>query len=229
MLDGKCGMTADGGRTWRGFTGLGRNWDYAAVDWSTGEVKHIFGARHETGGEVFLSGDGGRTWEKLFEDPEFERTGGLGIFPGRILVYTMKGKGIQRSVDAGKTWTKISDLEPNGRVVRVHKGTAYWLTRRGLLVSTDQGATWTRRGAAVEASIGPYFDPRDEKRIAVAGAKGIFESADGGGTGKHVADLPPDFDLPKPGWDSTVAWDPRSGVYYASRMGKGTYKLSNSW
>ena len=61
MLDGTCGMTSDGGKTWTPFTGLGRNWDYAAVDWTGERVRHIFGARHETGGEVFLSHDAGKS------------------------------------------------------------------------------------------------------------------------------------------------------------------------
>jgi photosystem II stability/assembly factor-like uncharacterized protein len=225
MLDGKCALSADGGATWAPFTGLGRNWDYAAVDWSGDPVKNIFGARHETGGEVFLSPDAGKTWNKLFADPEFEKTGALGIFDENTLVYTMKGRGIQRSTDAGKTWTKVSDLEPWGRVVRVHKGAAYWLSRDGLQVSRDKGATWTRQGKAVEATIGPLFDLKDDKHFAAAGAKGIFETADGGESWKAVGPLPEKFSLPKPGWYATVDWDPARGLFYASQMGKGTFKL----
>jgi len=225
MLDGKCAMTADGGKTWTPFTGLGRNWDYATVDWSATPVKTIFGARHETGGQVYLSPDAGKTWNLLFTDPEFEKTGALGIFDEKTLVYTMKGKGVQRSTDAGKTWAKISDLEPWGRVIRIRKGVAYWLSKQGLQVSRDQGATWTLQGAAVEATIGPMFDPKDEKHFAAAGVKGIFETTDGGETWKPLGPLPEKFSMPKPGWFANVDWDPSRGIFYASQMGKGTYKL----
>ena len=95
-------------------------------------------------------------------------------------MYTQKGKGIQRSTDAGQTWTRIADREPIGRLVNISKGKAYWLAKEGLLVSADKGATWSVQGTAVEASIGPYFDPRNDKRIVVAGAKGIFQTDDGG-------------------------------------------------
>ncbi len=225
MLDGKCAMTADGGATWTPFTGLGRNWDYAAVDWTGDGVKNIFGARHETGGEVFLSHDAGKTWNKLFADPEFEKTGALGIFDEKTLVYTMKGRGIQRSIDAGTTWTKVSGLEPWGRVIRIRKGVAYWLSKQGIQVSRDRGATWAVQGSAVEATIGPMLDPKDEKHFAAAGAKGIFETTDGGATWKPVGPLPEKFALPKPGWYANVDWDPARGIFYASQMGKGTYKL----
>lgn len=225
MLDGHGAWTGDQGATWQAFTDVGRNWDYAAVDWSADDVKTIFAAMHESGGQVLFSQDAGKTWTKLFEDPEFERTGGLGIFDAQTLVYTQRGRGIQRSTDAGKTWTHVSDVEPVGRVVRVLNGKAYWLGKDGLLVSDDQGATWNSQGGKVEASIGPLLDPANEKRMVVASAEGIFRTSDGGETWSKVAPLPPGADLPKPGWYSNVAWDPIGDIFYVSKMGKPTYRL----
>jgi photosystem II stability/assembly factor-like uncharacterized protein len=225
MLDGKCAMTEDAGATWTPFTGLGRNWDYAAVDWSAAKVKSIFGARHENGGDVYYSNDAGKTWTKLWAVPEFEKSGGLGIFDETTLVYTMKNVGIQRSTDAGKTWAKISDLEPWGRVIRVRNGVGYWLHKDGMLVSRDKGATWTKQGTPVDATIGPLFDLKDEKHLAAAGAKGLFVSKDAGETWTKVGTLPEKFSLPKPGWFANVDWDPARGLFYASQMGKGTFKL----
>ena len=228
MLDGKCAWTGDGGKTWQAMADVGRNWDFAAVDWSMREIKNIFAGLHESGGQVMLSVDGGMTWKKLFKDREFDKSGGLGIFDAKTLVYTQKGKGIQRSTDGGANWSKVSDLEPIGRVVHVHKGTSYWLGREGLLVSKDRGATWNVQGKPVAATIGPMIDPRNEKRIAVAGLKGVFRSDDGGETwGPVVAALPKGFTMPHAGWYSNVAWDPVRDVFYASMMGKATYRLGN--
>jgi photosystem II stability/assembly factor-like uncharacterized protein len=226
MLDGKCAWTGDSGKTWNAFTDVGRNWDYAAVDWSGDSIQSIFAALHESGGRVMFSGDGGQSWSDLFKDPEFDKSGGLGIFDAKTLVYTQKGKGIQRSTDAGKTWTKVNDREPLGRVVTVSRGRAYWLTSDGLLVSTDKGKTWSIQGKPVEASIGPYLDSKNEKRMVVAGSKGIFRTDDGGEAWQRVADLPETFEkLPKPGWFTNVAWDPVRDVLYASRMGKPAFRL----
>jgi photosystem II stability/assembly factor-like uncharacterized protein len=196
------------------------------VDWSGEKVSTIFGALHESGGKVMLSTDGGQTWKLLFEDAEFDRTGGLGVFDAKTLVYTQKGKGIQRSTDAGQSWKQVSNHEPLGRLAVVRERKAYWLSKEGLLVSDDIGVTWKVQGTPVDASIGPYFDPRDDKLIVVAGSKGMFQSADGGATWKHVAAMPKEFEkLPKPGWFTNVAWDPVANIFYASRMGKPTYKL----
>jgi photosystem II stability/assembly factor-like uncharacterized protein len=225
MLDGKCAWTGNEGNIWHSFTDVGRNWDFAAVDWSTREVKNIFAGLHESGGQAMYSSDGGNTWKLLFKNPEFDKSGGLGIFDEKTLVYTQRGKGIQRSTDAGRTWNKISDLVPIGRVVQILKGTAYWLSKEGLLVSSDNGATWRVQGKPVEASIGPIIDPRDEKRIVVAGVKGIFRTTDGGKTWTMVAKLPDGADIPKAGWYSNVAWDPVHDIFYVSKMGKPTYRF----
>ncbi len=229
MLDGKCAWTGDAGQTWNSFTDLGRNWDYAAVDWSSDGVKNIFAAHHESGGQVLLSTDSGKKWDKLFKDAEFDKTGGLGIFNEKTLVFTHKGKGIQRSTDAGETWTKVSDREPLGRIVRVFKGKAYWLAKEGLLVSTDDGVTWTVQGQPVEASIGPFFDVKNDKSIVVAGTKGIFRTNDGGEKWTLVTLLPAGFEkIPKAGWFTNIGWDPIHDVYYTSLMGKPTYRLEGA-
>lgn len=225
MLDGKGALTGDAGKTWRSFTDVGRNWDYAAVDWSEPDVKSIFAGLHESGGQVLFSGDGGKSWNQLFEDPEFEKNGGLGIFNAQTLVYSQKGKGIQRSTDGGKSWSKVSDLATVGRVVRIVNEQAYWLGKEGLLVSSDDGATWSVQGVPVEASIGPMFDPKNDEHLVVAGTKGIFRTVDGGKSWQHVADLPAGADIPKPGWYSNVAWDPIHDDFYVSKMGRPTYRL----
>lgn len=226
MLDGKCAWTGDSGQTWNAFTDAGRNWDYAAVDWSADPIKSIFAALHESGGQVMFSNDGGKTWNNLFKDAEFDKSGGLGIFDAKTLVYTQKGKGIQRSTDGGQTWTRISDHEPIGRLVMVRKGKACWLAKEGILVSADHGSTWSVQGNPVQASIGPYFDLGNDKRVVVAGDKGIFRSDDGGESWNLVHRLPMSIEkLPKAGWFTNVAWDPVHDVFYVSHMGKPTYRL----
>lgn len=226
MLDGKCAITPDAGKSWSAMKDLGRNWDYATVDWSGEKILNIFGERHEVGGEVYLSNDGGQTWKMLWKDPKFDRFGGLGIFDAKTLVRYWPGKGIERSTDAGETWTKVSDFQPNGRVAKVANGVAYWLCADGLLVSKDKGMTWEKTGTTCPGTIGPMFDPKNEKHLAVVGPQGISETTDGGKSWQLVATLPPHSDIPKPGgWFTNVGWDPANGIYYVSRMGFPAYRL----
>jgi photosystem II stability/assembly factor-like uncharacterized protein len=226
MLDGKCAITPDGGKTWQPMADLGRNWDYAAVDWSEKSVANILGERHEVGGEVYLSTDGGRNWKLLFKDKAFDRVGGLGIFDAKTLVRTWPGHGIERSTDAGATWTKVSELQPNGRVAKVNKQIAYWLCLDGLLASKDKGLTWEKLGEQCPGSIGPMFDCNNDEHLAIAGSEGIFVTKDRGRSWTRVAPLPAKFDVPKTGgWFTNIGWDPTANLFYASRMGQPTFRL----
>ncbi len=222
MLDGKCAMTLDAGKTWQPFAGMGRNWDYAAVNWTDPQAKAIFAARHESGGEMYLSADAGKSWKQIGKDLKFAA---VGVFDEKTLA-TTKGDGILRSADGGATWTKVSDMQPVGRVALPFNGVTYWLAKEGLIITKDKGATWEKLGSAVDASWGPMFG-KDEKQIVVAGKKGVYETKDAGQNWNLVAPLPPakDFVSNMPGWFLNLAWDPTGDVFYASRMGQPTFKF----
>lgn len=223
LLDGKCGMTLDGGRTWHSFAGVGRNWNYGAVDWSDPQAKAIFADHHESGGEKYLSDDAGAHWKFLGKHPEFDS---LGIFDSHTLVAGTTN-GILRSTDAGLSWKKISDLHPVGRVAVYFEGRTYWLAKEGLLTSTDNGLTWHVAGAPPDAGWGPLFG-KSANEIIVANFKGILKTTNGGRTWKRIAPLPPFKGelIPKlPGQFVSIAWDPQANWLYASRMGSATYRL----
>jgi photosystem II stability/assembly factor-like uncharacterized protein len=223
LLDGKGGLTLDGGQTWQPFAPMGRNWDYGAVDWSDPQARAIFAARHESDGETYVSADAGASWRFIGKHPEFTS---LGIFDARTLVAGTVS-GILRSTDAGGTWTNISALHPVGRLAVYFKGLTYWLAQEGLIVSRDQGATWQPVGSAVDAGWGPLFG-KDAQHLVVADFQGFLQSADGGKTWRRIAPLPPFVGglVPKlPGQFLSIAWDPNANLLYASRMGSATYRL----
>jgi len=219
MLDGSSGYTLDGGKSWRKMTGNGRGWDAASVDWSAEKPADIFALRHESGGEVFTSGDMCKTW-KL----KGKGFAAVGIFAPTTFVATKeKEKGIFLSTDGGGSWHKVSELQPAGRDIRILKGVAYWTSGAGLLVSKDTGKTWAVEGGAVECSFGPYFG-KDERHIVVAGKKGLLETKDGGQSWAAAAPLPPRMDVGMPGWFVNFGWDPKANIFYASRMGEPAYR-----
>jgi len=228
MLDGPGGYTLDGGKTWVKLGQVNRGWDFAAVDWSVEKPRVIFGFEHENGGKYHLSSDGGKSWTKLGESPKDARgfTFGVGVVDAKTLVrWSGSIGGIERSLDAGATWTKVSDEAPLGHVMVVFKGVCYWVGQKGLLVSKDKGATWSLQGQPVQAAWGPYFG-KDEKHIVVAGKGGVQETTDGGQNWSLVAALPDPFkNPPGPGWYLNFAFDPVNNLFYASWMGKPTYRF----
>jgi photosystem II stability/assembly factor-like uncharacterized protein len=227
MLDGASGYTLDGGKTWEKLKQVNRGWDCAAVDWSVEHPQVIFGFEHESGGKQHLSTDGGKSWTKIGEAAKDQRdfTFGVGVVNSKTLLrWTASIGGIERSVDTGATWTKVSSELPVGQLMVVFKGVCYWVGQKGLLVSKDQGATWAVQGQPVAAAWGPYFG-KDEKHIVVAGKNGIMETTDGGEKWSTVTPLPDAFKKPPgPGWYLNVAFDPVHNAFYTSWMGKPTYR-----
>jgi photosystem II stability/assembly factor-like uncharacterized protein len=223
MLDGKGAITLDGSQSWHPVTSMGRNWDYGAVDWADPQARAIFVSRHETGGEMYVSGDAGTTWRFIGKHPEFI---GLGIFDTNTLVAGTDA-GIIRSTDGGQTWTNISSFHPVGRVTVYFKGRTYWLASEGLIVSRDKGATWKQVGAPVSAGWGPLFG-KNARHIVLGDYKGFLQSNDGGKTWARIASWPPfkgGLTVTLPGEYQSVAWDPKANILYASLMGAAAYRL----
>jgi hypothetical protein len=230
MLDGAAGMVSAGGRLWRLFQQHGRGWDYGAVDWSD-EARTLLAVHHESGAELYASTDSGKSWRLLGKGYT-----AIGIFDSKTFVAST-GAGIVLSVDGGATWTKVSDRTPTGRVLCVFKGVGYWISKDGLLVSKDRGATWQSQGNPIEAAWGPFFG-KNEKQIAVVGRvgkeAGFWRTDDAGKNWKLAAtfpsfapDNPPEWTPSKQwaaGWFVNFGWDPIGNVFFASRMGHPTFK-----
>jgi photosystem II stability/assembly factor-like uncharacterized protein len=224
MIYGSCASTVDAGQKWTAWKT--NHLDFGAVDWdATG--KAFLAVRHESGGVLCLSTDGGHTWKNLGkagpdtkivkEDREYKM---LGMFDANTLLAS-RGSGILRSIDGGAQWTQVSDAKLTAPIMRVRKGVGYWMSDKGLLVTKDKGATWTV-ASPVKAVFGPYFGKDDQHMIVVA-KEGFSESTDGGATWKVVAPLPPTFNVALVG--PNYAWDSVHDIFYASSMGKPAYKF----
>ena len=224
MIYGPCASTTDAGATW--VPGKTNHLDFGAVDWE-GTGEQILATRHESGGVLCMSTDGGRSWQDLGrpgpdkkivkEDREFKA---LGMFDAKALVAS-RGTGIVRSADAGRTWTKVADATPVAAVMVVRKGVGYWATDRGVMTSKDRGETWSEAWP-IKAVFGPYFGGKDG-HVVVVGKEGFSESLDDGATWKVVAPLPAGFNTNRVG--ANYAWDSVHDVFYASSMGKPTFRF----
>lgn len=215
MIYGGSALTKDGGKTWT--PSKTSHLDFGAVDWGD-SGKCFLSLRHESGGMLCLSTDEGQTWKDLAKG-----FAAVGLFDAKTLVCRKeKEKGLVRSTDGGATWEPVSDITPSGYVMRTLKGVGYWTTDKGLLVSEDKGKTWAIRGKPVNSVLGPYWG-KDPKHIVVIGKEGFQESKDGGDTWKLAAPLPEGFNVGLIG--PNYAWDPIADIFYASSMGKDTFRF----
>ena len=171
-------------------------------------VGHLWGPNADRG--VFKTGDGGETWQKvLFVD---ENTGciDLAMDPGnnQILYAAMyqrrrrgwgffgsgPGSALYKTVDAGKTWKKLTEGLPegdNGRIgidiYRKDPNIVYVVVENkkgGTFRSEDKGETWTKMS---DTNPRPMYyskiriDPNNDQRIWDLGAR-MYTSYDGGKT-----------------------------------------------
>ena len=163
MIYGSSAMTGDGGKTWA--KSKLSHLDFGGVDWAdTG--KRLLGLRHESGGMLATSDDGGATWKDL--EKGFHNCGV--IDRNTFVAVKAKEKGIWRSTDAGATWTEVSTNTPPAGVPVFFQGTVYWPTGKGLLMSKDKGATWADLGTPVDAMFGPMFG-KDASHLVVVGTQ----------------------------------------------------------
>ena len=212
MIYGSSAMTTDGGTTWTKFTTT--HLDFGAVDWAD-SGRRMLALRHESGGLLTTSEDGGAMWKDLQKGWST-----CGVVDHTTFVATKENTpGIFRSTDAGATWAKVSEETPTAGVPVVFKNVIYWPNAKGLLISKDKGASWNA-SVPVEATHGPIFGG-DAAHFVLIGKSGFTETKDGGRTWMLAAPLPAEFTTKRVG--PNFAWDPRGNVFYASTMTKPTF------
>ena len=188
-------VSRDSGETFRFLNAKSRHIDWCAVDWTDPKTRFVLALKHEAGGLLIASNDGGKT----FRDVGKGFVSGW-VFDNRTAVVA-KEKGasaneprLQRTTDGGKTFQSSARYTPVGRqsaraLPRAHGGKLYWLTKQGLIVTADRGATWKNLGIVKAAQFGPVFG-KSAKHLFVLTRAGIVESTDGGATGRNRSPLP---------------------------------------
>ena len=226
-LDGDAGYTIDGTH-WKKFTSLGRNWDFGSVDWADPTAKVILAGKHESGGEVYQSADGGTTWTKLpiVMDPVKKMDECMiGVMNASTFIYSY-GNGIHRSTDGGTTWNQVSELQPRSKIPAHFKKSHYLCTSKGLIASSDAGATWQIQGESVDLWQGPFFGA-DEKTMVAAGPQGIYKTTTAGKNWTKVSGLRPNVNQNfsfATKWFGSYSWDPVKDVIYATAMAHPAFK-----
>jgi photosystem II stability/assembly factor-like uncharacterized protein len=215
------GISPDGGESWSQLDGKSQHVDWAVVDWA--EMKFVLALKHESGGLLIASHDGGKTFTDVGKG-----YGPAWIFDGQTaIVAEAKSKDrpkprLLRTADGGKTWDPVGDHTATA-LPKWRDGTLYWLVDGALLSTADQGKTWAQVSAVKDGQYGPVFG-KDARHLFVLTKAGILESTDGGATwGKPLA-LPKEMKGTSPlTW---IEYDPTGDVLYAMKMGSDLYRLA---
>lgn len=190
-----------------------------------GVLGALWGDSDERG--VYKSVDAGATWEKLLYVNERTGCADLAIDPTNpnILYASMwefrrtgwsfesggANSALYKSTDAGKTWNKIHNGFPEGKLGRLAIAVApsnpkvlYTVIeaetpeRKGLYRSNDAGASWEQLNNDFGITVRPFYfsrivvDPRNEDVVVKAGLSGSI-SRDGGKTFKSLGNMHSDI------------------------------------
>lgn len=222
-------ISPDHGKTWKQFDRQSAHVDWCAIDWTDPERRFVLALKHEAGGLLLASHDGGQRFREI----------GKGYGPGWVfdnqtaVVAEARSKdrprpNLLRTTDGGRTWTACGSWCPVGHnsaqaLPRWHDGTLYWLTEGGLIATTDRGATWKRISAIKDGRYGPVFG-KDADHLFVLTGAGIIESRNGGRAwSKPIA---PPAGLKGVGGLTWIEYDPQADSLYIMKMGSDLYKLA---
>ena len=202
---------------------------------------------------VYKSSDAGKTWEKILYDGPATGCADLTMDPSNpnILYASMwefrrtgwsfnsggEKSALYKSTDSGKTWNKIHNGFPKGKLGRLAIAVAPSKTnvlytvieaeeqsKKGLYRSDDAGATWKQLNNDFGITVRPFYfsrivvDPKNHDVVVKGGLSGSI-SRDGGKTFKNLGNMHSDIH------DVSFAIN-NSDVIYAGTDG-GVYRSWN--
>jgi hypothetical protein len=214
-------VSPDRGETWEALDKKSMHVDWCAVDWSDPKMKFIFTLKHESGGLLLVSRDGGKSFDEVGKG-----YGPAWIFdPKTAIVAEAKSKakpkpGLLRTTDAGKTFAPCGDYHAKA-LPRWHKDTLYWVVDGALITTNDQGKSWQKLSDLKDGRFGPIFGKSADHLFVLTGA-GIVESSDGGKSwGKAI---PAPKEMKGLGGLAWMEYDPVHDTLYIMKMTSDLYR-----
>ena len=216
------GVSSDAGVDWKFMDGKCSHVDWCSIDWSDPDQPFVLALKHESGGLLLASHDGGKSFNEIGKG-----YGPAWVFDEKTAVAAeMKTKDrpkphLLRTTDAGKTFEPVADYTATA-LPKWHDGKVYWLVEGALLSTKDQGKTWTKLSAVKDGRYGPVFGKA--KQMFLLRNDGIAESTDGGATWAKPIAVPKVLKGVSPlTW---LEYDPYSDVLYVMKMGSDLYRLA---
>lgn len=223
--------TTDNGQTFEQVGSVTHN-DSVSVDFTDPDRKTLLAGPHEANSKLFLSKDGGQTWN----DVGAGLPGSAGfctatqvLSANDLLVGCVTG-GVFHSSD-GNVWTSVGSKGVVPQPLLASDGTIYWPgSAGGINVSSDHGQSFTQTadGNLAPAIIGNFYPAElPDGRIVILGKDHLLISSDHGATWKPIGEP-----LPYPGGGYTGARGPaysaRTKTFFIWRWDCGNVVLPDA-
>jgi hypothetical protein len=218
--------STDPAAAWRAMGKKSSHVDWCAVDWSDPGMKFALAFKHESGGLLLVSRDGGKSFA------EAGKGHGLGawVFDADTAVVSLaKSKecpkgGIARTTDGGKSFSPVAEYAP-ACLPKPRGDALYWLVEGALVKGTGKGAKWEKVSEVKGGRYGPVFG-KDARHLFVLTSAGVVESADGGKTWSKPLPVPKELKGVSPlTW---LDYDLKNDALYVMKMGSDLYRLPRS-
>ena len=151
--------------------------DLVSIDFTDPDRRTLLAGSHEREQLLWLSTDAGANWTDI--GPQLP--GGIG-YSGHPLVLDSEtfllgtcisgggGQcGVYRSQDQGSSWTNVSSDGPGSNPLVASNGFIYWQLagRNGIIVSQDDGETWSKAPGPVQSRTASAFELPDGRIVAL--------------------------------------------------------------
>jgi photosystem II stability/assembly factor-like uncharacterized protein len=223
VYGGPVVLSSDGGESWKLVDKKCLHVDWCAIDWADPDRKFMLALKHESGGQLLASTDGGKSFTELGKGH-----GPAWVFDDKTAVVAqMKTKEqpkphLLRTTDGGRTFQEVGEYTATA-LPKWHDGTLYWLVDGALLTTTDQGKSWKKLCDLKDGRYGPVFG-KDPRQMFVLTKDGITETTDGGATWGKALAVPKDLKGVSPlTW---IDYDPKNDVLYVMKMTSDLYRLA---
>ena len=222
-------VSKDRAATWKSADAKSTHIDWAAVDWTAAELRFMLALKHEAGGLLLASRDGGLTFAEVGKDY------GTGWVFDNLTAVVAQAKTkerpiphLMRTTDGGQTFQSCGEFSPVGTnsaqaLPKWNESSLYWLTDGGLISTADNGATWKKIGEIKDAQYGPIFG-KNERQMFVLTKHGPVESTDGGAS--WSAPIVPPKEMKGIGGLSWLEFDPQRDAIYLMKMGSDLYHFT---
>ena len=235
--DGGLIETLNGGTTW-GDAGAGgfANRSPRAVVFDPANPQRVY-AGSFTGGGLFRSTDGGRTWQRRLFGPSTVHVANIAVDPSDQSVYaiTLQNGGAWKSTDLGETFRRIDVgvaggpfLNLAGRGIAVDPGapaTVYIAGPTGTWQSLDRGGTWTRVSSVAALTVA--VDPTNSRNVYVGtNTSGVLKSTNGGSSFVAANIGLTDLRMSRAGAVQMHSTDPNT--LYAGTEGGGVFRSTDA-